>query len=162
LEEKTMKFMRVVLVALFMTMAVPAIAQEGGTSNMDILREKVKADKKLIVAANMQLTDAEGKTFWPIYEDYQNDLKKINAQMGKVILAYAEAYKKGAVTDEAARGLMNDALAVEESELQLKRAYLPKIEKSVGAVKAARYIQIENKIRAAIKYELAGDIPLVK
>jgi hypothetical protein len=157
-----MKFMHVVFLALFMTMAVPAIAQEGGTSNMDILREKVKADKKLIVAANMQLTDAEGKTFWPIYEDYQNDLKKINAQMGKVILAYAEAYKKDAVTDEVARGLMNDALAVEESELQLKRAYLPKIEKSVGAVKAARYIQIENKIRAAIKYELAGDIPLVK
>lgn len=157
-----MKLMRLVLAVLFMSLVVPALAQEGGTSNMDILRDKLKADKKLVVAANMQLSDAEGQAFWPVYEDYQNDLAKINAQMGKVILAYADAYKKGPVPDDVAKELMSDALDVEEAELKLKREYMPKIEKTVGAAKAARYLQIENKIRAAIKYELADGIPLVK
>ena len=48
-------------------LAAPALAQTG-TSNMDILRQKIKADKKLVVAANLQLTDAEGKAFWPVAE----------------------------------------------------------------------------------------------
>lgn len=157
-----MRLMRIVLVALAMSLAVPALAQEGSTSNMEILRDKLKADKKLVVAANMQLSDAEGQAFWPVYEEYQQDLMKINAQLGKVILAYADAYKKGAVPDDVAKELMSDALDVEEAELKLKREYMPKIEKTVGAAKAARYLQIENKIRAAIKYELADGIPLVK
>lgn len=157
-----MKIMRIVLVALAMSLAVPALAQEGSTSNMEILRDKLKADKKLVVAANMQISDAEGKAFWPVYEAYQNDLRQINVRLGKVIGAYADAYKKGAVPDDVAKGLMSDALDVEAAELQLKRAYLPKIEEALGAAKAARYLQIENKIRAAIKYELADGIPLVK
>jgi len=35
---------------------------------MQILRDKVKADKRLVVAANMDLNEAEGKAFWPIYD----------------------------------------------------------------------------------------------
>jgi hypothetical protein len=157
-----MKFIQIVLIALSMSLAVPAFAQEAATSNMEILRDKMKADKKLVVAANMKLTDAEGQAFWPVYEEYQKELGKINDQLGSVIAAYADAYKADAVTDEVSRKLVKDALAVEESELKLKRTYMPKVEKAVGAVKAARYMQIENKIRAIVKFELADAIPLVK
>lgn len=129
---------------------------------MEILRDKVKADKKLVVAGNMQLTDAEAKKFWPVYDAYQADLKKVNMQLGDVINTYADAYANNAVTNDVAKKLVNDALAVEEAELKLKRTYLPKVDAAVGAVKAARYMQIENKIRALIKFELAGGIPLVK
>ena len=51
------------------TMATPyraGLAQTPGTTNMDILRQKVKADKKLVVAENLKLTDAEGAKFWPV------------------------------------------------------------------------------------------------
>jgi len=34
--------------------------------NMDILKEKIKADKKLIVSSNRILTDAEPKNFWSL------------------------------------------------------------------------------------------------
>ena len=44
--------------ALATALTVPVMAQ--GTSNMDILRQKIKADKKLVVAANLTLTEAEG------------------------------------------------------------------------------------------------------
>ena len=43
-------------------------------TNMEILKQKLKADKKLLVANNMELSDAEAKQFWPIYESYQKDL----------------------------------------------------------------------------------------
>jgi hypothetical protein len=74
-----------------------ALAQTTGTSNMDILRQKVKADKKLVVAQNLKLTDAEGATFWPVYDAYQKDLQQINERLAAVVLAYADAYDKGPV-----------------------------------------------------------------
>jgi tryptophan 2,3-dioxygenase len=157
-----MKMLRFVLIVLCMSMMAPAFAKDGDTANMDILREKMKADKKLVVAANMGLTDAEGQKFWPIYEGYQRDLKKVNEQMLKVITAYADAYNKGPLSDSTAKNLLRDAMDVEEAELKLKRKYAPIVEKSIGAAKAARYMQVESKIRAALKYEMADQIPLVK
>jgi hypothetical protein len=143
------------------TPQAPATAQEGATSNMEILREKVKADKKLLVAENMSLTDAEGAAFWPIYDAYQKDLQQLNTRVRKTIAAYAEAYNKGSVSNETAKKLLDEAIAVEEAEVALKRSYVPKLEKDIPAAKVARYIQIENKIRALLRYELAAEIPLV-
>ena len=54
----------------------------------------------------------------------------------------------------------DESIAIEESEAKMKRDFAPRLDKAVGAVKAARYQQIENKIRAIIKYELAAGIPL--
>lgn len=157
-----MKILRFVLIVLCMSVMAPAFSQEADTGNMDILREKMKADKKLVVATNMGLTDAEGQKFWPIYEDYQNDLTKINDQLIKVISTYADAYKNGSLPNDVAKDLMRDAFNVEEAELKMKRKYMSVVEKTLGAAKAARYLQIESKIRAVMKYELADKIPLVK
>ena len=157
-----MTVLRIVLLALVAALAAPATAQDKGTSNMEILRQKVKADKKLVVALNMGLTEAEGKAFWPIYDAYQKDLGQINERLRKVIVAYADAYKKGPVLNETAKKLLDEALAIEEAEVTLKRSYVPKLEKVLPEAKVARYIQIENKIRAVVRYELADKIPLVK
>src|SRR3954464_4598615 len=64
--------------AIAASLAAPAMAQTAGTANMEILRQKIKADKKLVVADNLKLTDAEGAAFWPVYDAYQKDLQAIN------------------------------------------------------------------------------------
>ena len=158
-----MKFAQIVLFAFATLLALPAISQtKPATSDMEILRQKIKADKKLVVAANMQLTEAEAKTFWPVYDAYQKDLAALNERTAKTIVAYADAYNKGTVADGTAKKLIGEAIAIEEAEVKMRRSYLPKLEKAVGGVKSARYLQIENKIRAIIKYELAANIPLVQ
>jgi len=140
---------------LAVVLAAPAMAQNTGTSNMDILRQKVKADKKLVVAQNLNLTDAEGAKFWPVYDAYQADLQKINERLAAAIQAYANAYNKGPVTNEVAKPLLDEALAVDDAEAAMKKAAVPKILAALPAMKAARYIQIENKIRAVVRKELA-------
>ena len=155
-----MKLIQAVLFSLSIVLALPAAAQTA--SDMKILADKVKADKKLVVAANMQLSEEEAKSFWPVYEAYQKDLAAINKRLFGAIKNYADAYNKGPVSDEAAKKLLNQAIAVEEAELKLKRSYVPKLEKVLPGMKVARYIQIENKIRAVAKYELAAQIPLVQ
>ena len=143
-------------------LAVPALAQDKpADTNMQILLDKVKADKKLVVAANMELSEAEGKAFWPIYDAYQKDLQVINERLGKTILAYADAYNKKALTDDLAKQLTNEALAIDQDELTLRKTAAAKLNSVLPAMKVARYIQIENKIRAALRYELAAGIPLV-
>jgi len=146
------------LLSLF---SLPALAQDKPADNMQILREKIKADKKLLVAANMELTESEAKNFWPIYEDYQKDLQKINERLGKLLQSYAADYKNKTMTDEKAKKLTDEFLSIEQAEVTLKTSYVPKLSKVLPATKMARYLQIENKIRAVIKYDLAATVPLV-
>ena len=66
------------------------------------------------------------------------------------------------MANDIAQKLMKESMAVEKERVALKELYLPKFQKAVSAMKAARYFQIENKIQAIVQYELAGSIPLVK
>jgi hypothetical protein len=152
----------VTVVAVVAGLASAAVAQTTGTTNMDILRQKIKADKRLVVAANLKLTDTEGAAFWPVYDAYQKDLQQVNQRLAAVVVAYADAYNKGPVTNDMAKKLLDEAMAVDDAEGKLKASYVPKILATLPATTAARYIQIENKIRAAIRYELAEGIPLVE
>lgn len=142
--------------------AVPVFAQDKPSDqNMQILLDKVKADKKLVVAANMDLNDAEGKAFWPIYDAYQKELEAINDRLSKTILAYADGYNKKTLSDEMAKQLSDEALAIDQDEVTMRKSYSSRLNRVLPARKVARYLQIENKIRAAIRSELAAGIPLV-
>jgi hypothetical protein len=150
------------LIAAFALVGAPVYGQSTSADmDMQILRDKLKADKKVIVASNMQLTDAEAKAFWPLYDAYQNDLKAINARLGNAILAYADAYKAGPISDQAAKQFLDEAIAIDDAEAKLRKDYAAKLTAAIPATKAARYLQIESKIRAAIRYEMAAAIPLV-
>ena len=157
-----MNIIEVVILCVVALTAAPAFAQDKPVdTNMQILLDKVKADKKLVVAANMELNDAEAKEFWPIYETYQKDLQTINDRLAKTILAYADAYNKKALTDTEAMQLTNEVLTIDQDELTLRKTYASRLGRVMPAKKVARYLQIENKIRAAIRYDLASGIPLV-
>lgn len=156
-----MKLLSIWVFTGMVLLSMGSVAQSAEDTNMEILLQKVKADKKLLVAGNMGLTDDEGKKFWPLYEEYQKELEHLNHKLGKTIKEYANAFNQGPLSNEEAKRLMDEALAVEEAETKLKRTYADKIGKVLPAAKTARYIQIENKIRAMLKAELAQDIPLV-
>jgi hypothetical protein len=139
----------------------PAWTQDEPADNMQILRDKIKADKKLLVAANMGLTESEAKGFWPVYEAYQKDLAALNQRIGKLIEGYSEDYRANTMTDEKAGKLVDEYVAIGKAEAKLKESYVPKLNKVLPPKKVARYLQVENKIRAVVNYELAGEIPLI-
>ena len=142
--------------------AEPAAAQAPTPDDLQILREKIRADKKLLVAANMELTAPEAKGFWPIYDEYQKDLQGINRRIAAQIESYAEDLRTGTLTDDGAKQLIDESVSIEQAEADLKSRYAPKLGKVLPARKVARYLQIENKIRAVIRYDLATGVPLVE
>jgi hypothetical protein len=151
-----------VLAGLVMVMAsvFTVAAQEKSADDMQIVREKVRADKKLLVAENMQLTEAEAKAFWPVYDQYQNELFLLRTRTFKLIKDFADAYEK--MSDETAKKLLDEFMTIESLGPKLRQAYLPKFRKVLPEVKVVRYYQIENKIQAALFYEFAANIPLMK
>ena len=150
------------LMVVIAAFPVPALSQDKPTDNMQILRDKIKADKKLLVSENLNLTESEAKGFWPVYEEYQKDLAAINRRMANLIKSYAEDYNANTLTDEKAKKLTDELVAIGKSESELQAASVPKLRKVLPPKKVARYLQIENKIRAVVKYELAKAVPLVE
>ena len=151
--------------AVIMLMGLPALglaAQDKPADNMQILRDKIKGDKKLVVASNMELTESEAKNFWPIYEAYQKELQKINRRLVSLVDSYADDARKKSLTDDKAKKLIDEANAIEQAEVNLKSTFAPKLSKALPTIKVVRYLQIENKIRAVVKYDLAQGVPLAK
>jgi hypothetical protein len=148
------------VLATMAVVAAPAFAQDKPADNMQIVLEKVRADKKLLVAENMQLTEAEGKVFWPLYEQYQDELFLLRVRTAKLITDYANTQEK--MTNENARMILDEYMTIESLGLMLRQVYLPEFRKVLPEVKVVRYYQIENKIQAALLYELARNIPLAK
>jgi hypothetical protein len=161
-ERNDMNILCAAMVAAAMLVGQAALAQDKSANNMEIVLEKLRADKKLLVASNMDMSEQEATGFWPVYDAYQKELAAINVRIKKTIDSYAASYNQGAVSDEMAKTLIKEVHAIEASELELKRSYVSKFEKVLPTAKVARYYQIESKMRAAIKYELANAIPLVK
>jgi len=147
--------------ATILLLTSPVLAQEASNANMEILVQKIKADKKLVVAMNMNLSDAEAKGFWPVYNDYQADLQKVNQRLGALISDYAEAYNSGSISDDTAGKLIKEWLQAEAEEMKLRVANVKKLAKVLPDKKVMRYLQIENKIRALVKFGLAAEVPLV-
>jgi hypothetical protein len=157
-----MMLFRMGVMAVALLVAGPVLAQDVTVDTMQALKEKVKADKKLVVSANLNLTEAEAKGFWPVYESYQKELGGINQRLATLIKSYADAYNANTIDDATAKKLLNEAVSIEHAEAALKKSYIRKLEKVLPMKKVAIYYQIENKIRAVVKYEIASAIPLVK
>ena len=137
-----------------------AIAQDKPADQMEILREKARADKKLVVATTLALTEGEAKAFWPVYNAYQSDMSTHYDKLLSLIDRFTQAYDT--MTDQTATQLLNEYLALEAKHVALLKSYVPRFQRVLPARKVARLYQVENKMRALVNYDLAQQIPLVK
>ena len=153
--------MRWLNVACCLAVAVvaPLRAQNKPADNTELVRQKLRADKKLLVADNMKMTEAEASAFWPVYDAFQADLGKLNDRAVKLIEYYAA--NVNSMSDTAATRMTDEYLAFERDRAALLQTYRPKFSAVLPPLKVARYYQIENKIRAIVNMELAKGIPMM-
>jgi len=140
--------------------ALPAVAQVSDADYLQQLRTDIQADRQALVAASLGLTEEEGAAFWPVYRDYRNDMSKVGDRMQKLIQDFAEVWDNA--TEEQAKTMVDEMLAIRRDELKVRKSHLSKFRKALPEVKVARFLQIENKIDAIINLGLADSIPLVE
>ena len=142
----------------------PATAQDKSADkpadNLDVLRDKLRADKRLVVAEALELTEKESQAFWPVYNAYQSDMIAHYDRIFKLLDDYAGAYKT--MTDPIATQLLGEFMAIQTSYLNIITSYVPRFQKVLPPRKVARLYQLENKIRALVDYQFAQDVPLIK
>ena len=148
----------ILLTALFISFSLnQLIAQDNYT---EVMRSVLSTEKKAAVAEVMALSEEEGKVFWPIYNEYQTKLYSIGTKDLELINDFIENYEN--MDDVIASSIMTEFDKVEAERVKLRKAYVPKFTKAIGAKKTLTYFQTENKITALINYELAQSIPLLK
>ncbi len=140
--------------------AAGALAQGTETDQLQQLRADIRADRQALVAANLGLTDAEGQAFWPVYRQYHEEMAKLGDRMQKVIQDFARVYE--AATALQAKSMIDEMMRLQKDELKVKEAYLPKFRKVLPEVKVARFLQIENKIDAVIRFDITNSVPLIQ
>ena len=156
------KTIGVAIVIMLCGLPALSLAQDQSTNKLEITDGEIKADKKLIVAKYMELTESEAKTFWPVYEEYQKDLQKLNERLRSLLQSYATEYQSNSFSDDKAKKLLDEWIALDKDEASHRKIYAAKVLKVLPAKKAARYVQIENEFRVLLKYHLAATVPLVQ
>jgi len=154
--------------AVLMTAASSVWAEDkiADVTDMDALRKAVRADKKAYVGSVLKLTPAEAKKFWPAYDTYQRDLDVANRRRAVVVEAIVIMDRP--LSDLYAKTLANELILADEQEIKARRTLHNRLIRPVPgrtimpAAKAARYLQLESKIRALQAYDIASTIPLVK
>jgi hypothetical protein len=139
--------------------AGPLAAQANERDMRELTRAELETAKKEIVAANMNLTEPESQAFWPLFDEYQAKRRANTDRRVALIERYANSY--AAMTDVAADSLAKDWIAIEKDRAALMGEWYPKFRKILPATKAARFMQVENKLQVLIDYQLAANIPLV-
>ncbi len=126
--------------------------------DIKLIRKDLRSEKKQIVAANMNLTDAEAEKFWPVYDRYAADLAKINDQKAALINEYWQTFD--AMNGEQAESYVRKRGAVEESIMQLRLKYIPIFGKVLSGRQTALFFQIDWRLGLMIDLQLAK-MPLI-
>jgi hypothetical protein len=137
-------------------------AGNGLTADTDlgILLDAIRANRKAMVAINLQLTDDEAAKFWPVYDRYQKENNAVGDRLVALIGDYTASF--GNMSDDKAMKLVGEYLDIQADQVKVRRSYVDQFAKVLPGRKVARFYQIENKMDAVIRYNLASTIPVIE
>jgi len=138
--------------------AAPGRAGKAAKANLDILRDTIRANRKALVAANLTLSDDEAARFWPLYDRYQTELNAVQDRGVKIIEDYAASFHD--LSNDKAMRLAADWLSAEGDRVKVRRTYLDEFAQVLPGRKVVRFYQIENKMDAVLRYDLAAESPV--
>jgi hypothetical protein len=149
------------LTAAASLLALPAqrAAAQNLTDEFEVVRSELKADRKVVIAEAMQLTNAESTAFWPLYRQYRAEMDKLGDGIVKLVLEYADAYPN--VPEDRAGKLFKDYLALEKDLVNVRAKYLKKLAKVLPKSKVLRFAQLENRLDLVLRLQMASALPLV-
>jgi peroxiredoxin len=136
-----------------------ATTQDQIEKAMQLTRSDVAAEKVQVITKAMAFTPEESAKFWPVYNQYQQELKKIGDQKWSLIKNYADHYST--MDDATAGQLTNQALDLEAQRVQLMQKYVPEFQKVLTPRRTARLMQVEAQLNRLIDLKVASQIPLM-
>jgi hypothetical protein len=128
-------------------------------ADIELLRADVRQEKAEMLGAVMQLSAPDAAKFWPIYEQYDTELAKLNDQRVANIEEYASTYDQ--MTDEKADELIGKGLAFRKQRSELLAKYYELVKQSLGGITAARFVQVEDQLLLIVDLQIYSSLPIV-
>jgi hypothetical protein len=126
---------------------------------IELLRSDIRQQKAEAMGSVMELSAADAAKFWPIYSEYDTELTKLNDLRSANIQEYARTYSQ--MTDEKADELIKKALAYRQQRSELLAKYYQRVKEQLGAITAARFIQVEDQLLLLIDLQIDSSLPIV-
>lgn len=129
-------------------------------ADIQLLRSDVQADKNQIITHTMKFTDSESIAFWPVYREYARDQQAIGDERVQLIKDYAKHYDT--FDNAKATNMTQRLINIDSKVVNLRQEYWPKFEKALGAKRAAKFFQVDNRLSLLVNLQLVSEIPLVQ
>lgn len=134
-------------------------SEQNVNTYIDLIRKDVRSQKSAIMDTVMQLDLDQAAKFWPIYRDYDAELKKLNDLRVANIKEYARSYNN--LSDAKADELIQNAISYQKQRMDLLAKYYDRVKESLGAVTAARFAQVEQQLLLIIDLQIDSSLPIV-
>jgi hypothetical protein len=125
---------------------------------LDITRQAVESQRRVLVAGSVPLSDAEAKAFWPLYDEYEKQRRPLDERANRLVADFVAS--AASLTDAQAEAIVGEALQLEEGRLKLRREFMGRMAKAIPPRMLVRYFQIENKLDSVVRADISKQIPL--
>jgi len=148
-----------VLPAPVLTQTVEVKAKPLSDADVQLIRQDVQAQKKQIIGDTMNFSESEAAAFWPVHKQYAAEQYAIATKRWNLIVDYAQNIEK--IDDNKARDLSQRMFAIDDDTQGLRKKYYPLFEKALGAKRAAKFYQVDNRLSLIVNLQLSSEIPLI-
>ena len=155
--ERTRSTRRVLATALFCLVAAAATTQTV-KDTLEVTRQAVESQRRVLVSGALPLTDGEADAFWPLYDAYEKERRPLDESANKLVADFLAG--AASLTDAQAKAMVEKALEIEEGKLRVRQAWLGRMLKAIPSRKVARFYQIDNKLDTVVRADIAKQIPL--
>ena len=126
----------------------------------ELLRSDIRTQKIAAVSQLMELTDAQDAVFWPIYREYEHDLRQLNDDRLALIERYAEEY--ATLTPASLNDLVVKALDLDAKRAALRQQYYTRLKAVLPVPAAAKAVQIEYQFQLLVDLQVAASLPVIE
>ena len=138
--------------------AAPSRAQSTA-DEIELVRSVVQTGRKVVVAKNMQLTDAESEAFWPVYNEFETAIRAVNDKRVKILSELGRDFDT--LSDEQAVDLLQQSFKFQQERVKVRKSFIRKFKKVLSGKRLTRFYQIDGKIDTMIDFDIARTVPLV-
>jgi hypothetical protein len=147
---------------LLIALPSAARAQSAG-DNLSVFLEltspEIRAKTMEIIRGSMNLTEEEGKVFWPLYKKYEAESGALTDRMIALIKDYQANVKR--LTDAKAKQLAEDVLEMDEQKVRLNRKYHREFSKVLSPARVLYFFQVSRRIDMLLSLQIAKALPMI-
>ena len=112
-------------------------------------KEQIEAQRIAFITRTLELTPTESQNFWPIYNDYEAEKKKLRQSKLNI-------KKNSPKTEVEANAFIENHFQQQEKLLALKRKYFDRFKNAIPPTKIVKLIRAERMFKKQLLNRLKG------